>query len=246
MKQRAIWLSSASALAVLLLGGLLVAQNPATPPKAAPAAAPAQKPADTTPGKAQPSKEQVIAAQRPSYPLDTCPISGHKLGGDMGAPVDYVAGGRLVRLCCKDCVGELEKSPGAAFAKIDAAVIEKEKAAYPLKKCPISGEELGKMGEPLNYVYGTRLVRMCCKSCTKDFLKDPDKYVGEINTAYITAQKASYKPTTCPVSGEKLGGTAVDQLYGTQLVRLCCKDCVPEFQKTPDKFLAKLSAPPAK
>ena len=52
----------------------------------------------------------VIAAQLPLYPLATCPISGEALG-DMGAAIDVVHDGRLVRFCCKNCVKEFLADP---------------------------------------------------------------------------------------------------------------------------------------
>jgi len=61
---------------------------------------------------------QVIATQKGSYKLGTCPISGKPLGE--GA-VDIVVQGRLVRACCQGCVGPVKADPAAAFAKIDAA-----------------------------------------------------------------------------------------------------------------------------
>ena len=64
--------------------------------------------------------EAVVAAQKATYPLTTCVISGGKLGA-MGAPVDYVHGNRLVRFCCEGCIGAFRKSPLTALAKIDAA-----------------------------------------------------------------------------------------------------------------------------
>jgi hypothetical protein len=62
----------------------------------------------------------VIAAQKASYALDVCPISGKKLGS-MGEPKDVVVANRLVRLCCGGCTKKLADDPRAALAKIDAA-----------------------------------------------------------------------------------------------------------------------------
>ncbi|MBM4110058.1 MAG: hypothetical protein FJ254_01710 [Phycisphaerae bacterium] len=61
---------------------------------------------------------QVVAAQKPGYPLDTCVISGEKLGDDA---VDTVIGSRLVRTCCDKCAAKAKADPIAAFAKLDAA-----------------------------------------------------------------------------------------------------------------------------
>lgn len=59
----------------------------------------------------------VVAAQTADYPLDTCVISGMKLGS-MGAPVDYVSGDQLVRFCCDGCITAFYKNPAANLEKI--------------------------------------------------------------------------------------------------------------------------------
>lgn len=74
-------------------------------------------------------------------------------------------------------------------AKPDAAWLEKARADYPLTTCVVSDEQLGgDMGEPFDFVYeqpgqAPRLVRFCCKSCKKDFLQEPVKYLKAIDDA---------------------------------------------------------------
>lgn len=65
--------------------------------------------------------QAVIAAQKPDYPLKTCPVSNEQLGGDMGEPVDMVIGGRLIRICCKSCRKDVEKEPAKFIAMVDEA-----------------------------------------------------------------------------------------------------------------------------
>jgi hypothetical protein len=65
------------------------------------------------------------------YPLDTCVVSGEKLG-EMGAPIDYIhkeAGkpDRLVRFCCKMCVPKFKKDPAKYLKLIDEAAAAKSK-----------------------------------------------------------------------------------------------------------------------
>lgn len=63
----------------------------------------------------------VIEAQRPTYPLSTCVVSGGKLGGPMGDPIEYVVGNRLVRFCCPMCDAKFNKNPLHYLAMIDEA-----------------------------------------------------------------------------------------------------------------------------
>jgi YHS domain-containing protein len=49
------------------------------------------------------------------YPLQTCLISGEKLGG-MGTPVVYVYEGQEYKFCCKSCEKKFEADP-AKYSK---------------------------------------------------------------------------------------------------------------------------------
>jgi len=47
--------------------------------------------------------------------------------------------------------------------------------------CPLSKEEVGVMGNVVEYEYEGKIYNFCCKACLKDFKKDPDKYVKVVN-----------------------------------------------------------------
>ena len=119
----------------------------------------------------------VITLQRPTYPLKVSAVSGKALEA---SAVDHVYGTRLVRLADKEEIAAFEKDPATAMARVDKALIETQLASYPLKTCPVSKEELGKDGEPVNYLYGTKLVRFCCKKCIAAFEKDPAKFASAL------------------------------------------------------------------
>jgi len=55
--------------------------------------------------------------------------------------------------------------------------------SYPLKTCVVSGEKLGDMGAPYAFTHEGREVKLCCKSCLKDFNKEPAKFVKKIEAA---------------------------------------------------------------
>jgi len=70
------------------------------------------------------------ATTAPGYPLDTCVVSGEKLG-EMGAPVDYIykedgQPDRLVRLCCKMCIPKFKQDPAKYLKLIDDAAAQKK------------------------------------------------------------------------------------------------------------------------
>lgn len=57
------------------------------------------------------------------------------------------------------------------------------KKPYPLATCVVSGEKLGEMGKPFVFDQNGVEVQLCCKSCKKDFLKDPAKFLKMIEEA---------------------------------------------------------------
>ena len=69
-----------------------------------------------------------VAATAPvPYPLDTCIISGDKLGGDMGPPIVFVyqdaAKGinQEIKFCCPMCKPKFLKDPDTYMKTIKAA-----------------------------------------------------------------------------------------------------------------------------
>jgi YHS domain-containing protein len=135
--------------------------------------------------------ERIIENQMPYYPMTTCPVSGEKLGGEMGEPVDYVYGNRLIRFCCKGCKGDFLKDPSATLEKLDAAVVAQQKENYPLETCPVSGQKLGSMGDPVDMVIANRLLRLCCGGCKGKLMANPAEVLGQVDVAW---QASDAKP----------------------------------------------------
>jgi hypothetical protein len=56
---------------------------------------------------------------------------------------------------------------------------------YPLDKCLVSGEKIGadKDMKPHVFTVDGQEVKLCCKSCLKDFNKDKAKYMAQITEA---------------------------------------------------------------
>lgn len=184
-------------------------------------------------------------AGKDAYPLKICIVSGEQLGS-MGDPFVYEYEGREVRFCCPGCVKRFEQHPEAYMNRMDKAIIASELPDYPLETCVVRGDSLGKMGEPVDYVYDNHLVRFCCKGCIKAFEKEPDKYTAIIEKAReAQAAERSPKPyplDTCLVSGGKLGsmGEPVTYVYNGQELQFCCAGCIRQFEKAPEKYMEKL------
>jgi YHS domain-containing protein len=201
---------------------------------AKPKPAPHPVPAEKAPSAA--SDGTIIQKQRPSYPLTSCVACAKPLPEK---PFEYVRDGRLFRLDAEDCKKTVDAEPAAMLKKIDAAVVSQQRPTYPLKTSPVSDKPLD--ANAIDHVYGTRLVRLASQDEVALFEKDSASAMKKLDQAYIDAQLPSYPMKTCPVSTEELGAEPVNYLYGTKLVRFCCKECRGKFEKDPQKFVLALS-----
>lgn len=70
---------------------------------------------------------------------------------------------------------------------------------YPLDVCVGSGEKLGSMGDPTEWIYRAegepdRLVKFCCDGCIDTFMENPAEHVAKIDAAAKKkAGKAEHK-----------------------------------------------------
>lgn len=115
---------------------------------------------------------------------------------------------------------------------------------YPFNTCPISGEDLGTMGEPIVKTYNSREVKFCCQMCVPRFEKDLVESLAKIDQQIIDDQLPLYPTTSCVVSDQVLGsedmGDPINIVFNNRLVRLCCKMCVNKFDNDPQGYIAKL------
>jgi len=131
---------------------------------------------------------KMIADQTPYYPLDTCPVTGEKLAGDMGGPVDYIYNNRLVRFCCAGCIEEFNSDPAKYLKVIDDAVKAKQSAGYPFDKCMVLTDQDFKPKR--DTVIANRLFRLCCGDCQKEVRANPAEWVAKLDAAWA-AKKTS-------------------------------------------------------
>lgn len=72
------------------------------------------------------AEEKAATKKLIPYTLDTCPVSGEKLG-EMGKAVVFEYKDREIKFCCKDCKKDFVKNPEKFLKKIAEA--EKKAAA---------------------------------------------------------------------------------------------------------------------
>lgn len=106
--------------------------------------------------------------QMPYYPLDTCVVSGEKLGANSK---DIIVGNRLVRLSSESCQSAFDAEPSKYLAKLGEAVIAKQSANYPFTKCVISDKELG--DKSIDFIVGNRLLKFDGDDCIGLFEENP-------------------------------------------------------------------------
>jgi YHS domain-containing protein len=78
------------------------------------AASKAETAASTPPAAAA---SPAIAPRTKPYPLDTCLVSGEKLG-KMGKPFEIVHEGQQIKFCCKSCAPKFAKDPAKYLSKL--------------------------------------------------------------------------------------------------------------------------------
>ncbi len=140
----------------------------------------------------------------------------------------------------------LSISAMTAFAEAEAVATKavSDAGKYTLTTCPVSGETLGGMGDPVVKDYDGREVKFCCANCVGTFEKDLKSSMKILDEKIVAAQKDTYPLKTCVVSGEELGsmGDPIYHVYKNRLVEFCCGNCESTFNKDPEKFLQKIDA----
>lgn len=106
--------------------------------------------------------------------------------------------------------------------------------------CPVMG---GKIDSSIYTDIQGQRVYHCCPACSKPLQKDPDQYFKKASDAGVLFENIQ---TTCPVSGKELKEKMVFTDYEGRRVYFFCEDCIPKFEKDPQKFLTALDQPAEK
>lgn len=182
---------------------------------------------------------------------ENCPISGQPVNPKLTVMV----GEDEVAFCCGGCTGGFKKWDSEKQLSFIAEQKASSKQAseteaigvnspYLLDICPISGEKLGEMGEPVIKTIDGREVRFCCGDCVPMFEKNKKSLFAKLDKLMIANQLPYYPLTTCILSGEELDehDSSVDFILGNRLFRVCCNDCKDMLTKNPGKFVPELDA----
>lgn len=238
--------AASAALALFAIASLAASNAPqASSPKPPAAPPPTKTETDRTGLLMHCPKPNVAGFIGDPYPLDTCPVSGEKLGADAVTVVlkdqrDALQEGRQLKFCCKDCAAKYEANPHEYQTKLDEAIVAKQRPSYPLDRCLVMLDEK-LTDDTKTFVYGNRCYVACCKKCVNNFQKNTARYVTAYEKAVTGRQRNSYPLDTCVVSGEKLGEKRFEFIVVNQLVRTCCEDCAKKVLENPAPYLAKIA-----
>jgi hypothetical protein len=80
-------------------------------------------------------------------------------------------------------IASILASPLSMFAA-ESKKTDEAKKPYPLNTCLVSDEKFGgDMGDPYVFKHEGREIKLCCKSCLKDFKKDTAKFMKKLDEA---------------------------------------------------------------
>lgn len=174
------------------------------------------------------------------YTLNTCPISGEKLGSMGDAPVYVGEDGKEVRFCCAGCEKKYVANKAALDEEIDKKLMADQEAHYPSNTCINSGAALKDGG--VAFIAGNRLMKTCCAKCKAKVQADPAAYIAKLDEQVIAAQKDSYKGEVCPISGKDLGDSPESVVIANRLVQVCCGGCKKKVAADPVAAFEKVAA----
>ncbi|MDA8562841.1 hypothetical protein N9L06_00150 [Mariniblastus sp.] len=102
------------------------------------------------------------------------------------------------------------------------------------KICPVSGQTLGSMGDPLKVQVGEQIAYLCCKGCQGKELNA--EHWKTIQSNLAAAQQ------TCPIMGKPVTADMKSTVVNGQQVFVCCPPCIAKIQADPQGSLAKVNA----
>ncbi len=171
-----------------------------------------------------------------------CPIMGKPVTADMKSTV---VSGQQVFVCCPPCIAKIQADPAAALTKVNAsyvAYVTAERQANSDRLhiaaqgiCPVSGQKLGSMGEPVKVKVGDNEVAfLCCKDCIGKKIKAEHWSTIQANLAKAQG--------TCPVMGKPVDASMKSTVVNGRKIFVCCPPCIEKINADPATFVAKLDS----
>lgn len=172
----------------------------------------------------------------------TCPI--------MGKPVDptmksTVVNGRQIFVCCPPCIEKIQADVEESLKKVNASYVSFVAAEAQKKSdqihitaqgiCPVTGKDLGSMGDPIKVQVGEKEhAFLCCKGCVS-------KTISARNWKTIQANLANAQGT-CPVMGKPVDADMKSTVVNGRKIFVCCPPCIEKIEAEPTLFITKLDS----
>lgn len=161
-----------------------------------------------------------------------CPVMKEPLPEDAES---IVINGQTIFICCPPCGDKIKADPAAFTQQVNAlytASIRDRLRIAVQDICPVSGQKLGSMGEPLKVQVGEETVFLCCKGCLGKEIKR--EHWATIHNNVAKAQGI------CPVMGHELPKSPKWTIVEGQVVYVCCPPCTKKLAAQPEEYLSKV------
>ncbi len=117
----------------------------------------------------------------------------------------------------------------------NSALTETERLQIAVQEiCPVTGEALGSMGDPLKVRVGEQIAYLCCKGCQGKELSAEHWKTIQGNIAAAQG--------TCPIMDKPVDATMESTVVNGQQVFVCCPPCIAKIQADVEGSLAKVNA----
>jgi hypothetical protein len=143
----------------------------------------------------------------------------------------------IVFVAVASCHGQATQQQQAETSaqKPKSTLTENDQLQIAVQKiCPVSGGELGSMGDPIKVKVGEQIAYLCCKGCQgKQLNKD---HWATIQDRLAAAQEI------CPIMEQPVDATMKSTVVNGQQVFVCCPPCIPKIQADAEGALTKVNA----
>jgi hypothetical protein len=100
--------------------------------------------------------------------------------------------------------------------------------------CPVSGKQLGSMGQPLKVRIGQEEIFLCCRGCLGGKVKA--EHWGTIHANFAKAQGI------CPVMKKALPANPKWTIVDGRIVYVCCPPCTEKIEADSETYLKMVDA----
>jgi YHS domain-containing protein len=116
-----------------------------------------------------------------------------------------------------------------------AAAVSSFAADKPQTACAVCGGDIDIAKSPHVDFQGQR-VYFCCEHCQAKFEAGPEPYMEKAGNEGVVFESVQKE---CPMTGEPVNKKVYADYKGRR-VYFCCAKCKANFEKDPEKYLAKL------